>query len=46
MGKAALIKSWLLKVFGPLPGRPAERGEFVMAVSDYGARSSWWITVG
>ena len=28
------------------PRRPAVGGEFVMAVSDYGARSSWWITVG
>jgi hypothetical protein len=29
-GKAILIKWWLLRVCGPLPGRPAERGEFVM----------------
>ena len=33
LGKATLIKWWLLKVSGPLPGRPAERGEFVMEVS-------------
>jgi hypothetical protein len=33
LGKAILIKWWLLRVSGPLPGRPAERGEFVMEVS-------------
>jgi hypothetical protein len=44
MGKATLIKWWLLKVSGPLPGRPAERGEFVMEVSLYGAPAGWWIT--
>ena len=46
LGKAALIKWWLLKVSGPLPGYSADLGEFVMAVSSYGARSLWWITVG
>jgi hypothetical protein len=35
-----------LKVSGPLPGRPAERGEFVMEVSAYGKPSGWWITAG
>jgi hypothetical protein len=33
-------------VSGPLPGRPAEHGEFVMEASSYGDRSLWWITVG
>jgi hypothetical protein len=33
LGKPDLIKWWLLKVSGPLPDRPAERGEFVMDVS-------------
>ena len=37
-GKAALIKWWLLKVSGPLPDRPGERGEFVMEVSFHGDR--------
>ena len=43
LGKAALIRWWLLKVSGPLPGRPAERGEFIMEVSGYGAPPGWWI---
>ena len=42
-GKAALIRWWLLKVSGPLPGRPAELGEFTMEVSAYGAPPGWWI---
>jgi hypothetical protein len=32
-------------VSGPLPGRAAERGEFVMEVSAYGHSPGWWITV-
>jgi hypothetical protein len=28
-----------------LPGRPAERGEFVMEVSCHGHPPGWWITV-
>jgi hypothetical protein len=34
-----------LKVTGPLPGPPAEVGEFVMEVSFYGNPPGWWITV-
>jgi hypothetical protein len=45
LGKPDLIKWWLLKVSGPLPGRPAERGEFVMQVSFYGRPPGWFITV-
>lgn len=45
LGKPDLIKWWLLKVSGPLPGRPAELGEFVMEVSAYGSPPGWWITV-
>ena len=40
-GKATLIRWWLLKVCGPLPGRPAELGEFVMEVSAYGVPPGW-----
>ena len=36
LGKPDMIKWWLLKVSGPLPGRPAELGEFVMQISFYG----------
>jgi hypothetical protein len=46
IGKPVLIKWRLLKVSGPLPGRPAERGEFTMEVSSYGDPPGWWITVG
>jgi hypothetical protein len=46
LGKPVLIKWWLLKVSGPLPGRPAERGEFVMEVRFYGSSPGWWITAG
>ena len=45
LGKAILIGWWLLRVCGPLPGRPAERGEFTMEVSVHGHPSGWWITV-
>jgi hypothetical protein len=34
-----------LKVSGPMPGRPAERGEFVMEVSSTATRPGWWITL-
>jgi hypothetical protein len=46
LGKPVLIKWWQLKVSGPLPGRPAERGEFIMEISFYGDPPGWWITVG
>jgi hypothetical protein len=46
LGKATLTKWWLLRVTGPLPGRPAESGEFVMEVSFHGDPADWWITVG
>jgi hypothetical protein len=45
LGKPDLIKWWLLKVSGPLPGHPAERGEFIMEVSFYGDPAGWWIAV-
>jgi hypothetical protein len=45
LGKPVLIKWWQLKVCGPLPGRPAEHGEFTMEVSFHGDPPGWWITV-
>jgi hypothetical protein len=45
IGKAILIKWWLLRVRGPLPGRSAERGEFTMQISFHGNPPGWWITV-
>ena len=45
LGKAILIKWWRLKVSGPLPGRPAELGEFTMEVSFHGSPPGRWITL-
>src|SRR5947207_14654324 len=45
LGKPVLIKWWLLNVSGPLPGRQAERGEFLMEVAAYGHTTLWWITL-
>ena len=45
-GKPGLVKWWLMKVSGPLPGRPAGRGEFVMQASFHGDPPGWWITIG
>jgi len=44
LGKAILVKWWLLRVRGPLPGRPAGSAEFTMQVSFHGAPLGWWIT--
>jgi hypothetical protein len=44
LGKAILVQWWLLRVCGPLPGRPAERDEFIMEVTKYGDPPGWWIT--
>jgi hypothetical protein len=39
-----LVEKWYrLRVFGPLPGRPDQHGEFVMIVTAYGNRDRWWI---
>jgi hypothetical protein len=45
-GQATAIRWWRLKVSGPLPGRPAERGEFIMEITKYGDPPGWWITAG
>ena len=45
LGKPVLIKWWLLKVSGPLPGRPAKCGEFLIGASFYGDPPGWWITI-
>jgi hypothetical protein len=44
-GQATVTNWWRLKVSGPLPGHPGERGEFIMEVATYGHRPGWWITV-
>jgi hypothetical protein len=39
-----IVEKWYrLCVFGPLPGRPYQLGEFVMIVTSYGNRDRWWI---
>lgn len=45
LGKPDLIRWWLLKVSGPMPGHPADRREFVMQASACGDPRGWWITV-
>jgi hypothetical protein len=41
---SACIEAWKLRVAGPLPGRPSQRGEFVMIAKTYADRPYWWIT--
>jgi hypothetical protein len=33
-----------VRVSGPLPGNPSEKGEFVITVCRYGDRPGWWIS--
>ncbi len=33
-----------MRVSGPLPGNPSEKGEFVITVCRYGDRPGWWIS--
>ena len=41
--KPVAQKRYRLRVFGPLPGRPDQLGEFVMIATSYGNRDHWWI---
>jgi hypothetical protein len=41
--KPVVEKRYRLRVFGPLPGRPDQLGEFVMIATCYGNRDRWWI---
>jgi hypothetical protein len=41
--KPVAEKRYRLRVFGPLPGRPDQLGEFVMIATAYGNRERWWI---
>jgi hypothetical protein len=43
LGKVMLVRWWLLRVRGPLPGRPVESGEFTMEVSFHGDPPGWWV---
>lgn len=44
VGTPMETKRFGVRVSGPLPGRPAEAGEFAMAVRRYGDRSGWWMS--
>ena len=41
--KPVAQQRYRLRVFGPLPGRPDQDGEFVMIAASYGNRDHWWI---
>jgi hypothetical protein len=41
--KPVIQKKYRLRVFGPLPERPDQAGEFVMIATSYGNRDHWWI---
>jgi hypothetical protein len=41
--KPVAQRRYRLRVFGPLPGRPDQLGEFVMIATSYGSRDHWWI---
>lgn len=42
-GKPGAVWRFRLRVTGPLPGRPAENGQFVLVATMYGTRAHWWI---
>jgi hypothetical protein len=44
VGTSGETRRFRVRVRGPLPGRPAESGEFEMAVRRYGDRPGWWIS--
>jgi hypothetical protein len=43
VGTPEEMKRFRVRVSGPLPGQPAETGEFVMTVRRYGDRAGWWM---
>ena len=44
VGTPAEMGRFRVRVSGPLPGNPSEKGEFVMTVRRYGDRPGWWIS--
>jgi hypothetical protein len=42
-GKPVVERKYRLRVCGPLPGRAAEQGEFIMIATAYGDRDQFWI---
>lgn len=43
-GSPLETKRFVVRVRGPLPGRPSEDGEFLMIIRRYGDRDGWWIS--
>lgn len=43
-GTPAETRRFRVRVSGPLPGNPSEKGEFVMTLCRYGDRPGWWIS--
>jgi hypothetical protein len=43
VGTPMETKRFRVRVTGPLPGRPAQVGEFGMIIRRYGDRPGWWI---
>lgn len=43
-GSPLETKRFLVRVRGPLPGKPSEDGEFLMILRRYGDRDGWWIS--
>lgn len=41
--KPIVERRYRLRVFGPLPGRPDQLGQFVMIATAYGNRHRFWI---
>lgn len=44
VGTPMEVKRFRVRVTGPMPGRPANVGEFGMIVRRYGDRPGWWIS--
>jgi hypothetical protein len=44
VGTPMETKRFRVRVTGPLPGRPADAGEFGMIIRRYGDRPGWWIS--
>jgi hypothetical protein len=44
--KPVIERRYRLRVRGPLPGYPGQRGVFIMVATAYGDRASWWIKPG
>lgn len=44
VGTPAETRRFRVRASGPLPGNPAQDGEFVLLVRRYGDRPRWWIS--